>query len=515
MKNHLFTLILIALFSFSANAQEVYIDLDVKGVVNKKINKDLAEGTKFQSLKMVSSLAPSGSYSTYTKTITLLTEEGQSIDFEYNKKFVEDLGFDLAPDYFWKSRALIENVYTNIMENGIQYDLRNSLDEECLDYIKFLESNGSFLNDDYIKDYLQGIFLKIYPESLNDGRTSQLDIRVLKTNDPFAAILANGTALVSLGILNMANSEDELTAVLAHEAAHFVLDHHVQNINAEIKRQKRAEFWAGVATLAVASAGAYAAIQNDVYFDPSLIVNTAVIASAISGEIVERIGMKYSREQEMKADECAADLLAHIGYKKDALGSILAKMRSYYYLTGNFKVFSDKGTHPNINYRIEKLGVPNNQYADAEYDVKISSLLTMGAYYEYYNSHFQTSENLIRRNIESGAATEEDYILMALVNLAQYNTPEKYKESLGYLDKAKILNVNPDYQVHKIEALVHLRMENKNAAKNALNQYREALQNDLTGIDPAWLASNNWNDMNSRLNDELVWTRKMLFKLGN
>lgn len=513
MKNHFFTLIAIVLFAFSAHSQDVYIELGIKGVVNKKISKDLVEGTKFESLKLVSTPA-TGSSST-SKIITLTADNGKLFHFEYNKNFVKDLSFDMSQNYFWKSKALSENVYTNIMENGIQYDIRNALDEDCIDYIKFLESNGSFLNDDYIKDYLQSIFLKIYPESLNDGRTSQLDIRVLKTNEPYAAILANGTALISLGILNMANSEDELTAVLAHEAAHFVLDHHVQNINAEIKRQKRGEFWASVATLAVASAATYAAIQDDIYFNPSLIANTAVIASAISSEIVERVGMKYSREQEMKADECAADLLTHIGYNKDALGSILAKMRNYYYLTGNFKVFTDNGTHPNINYRIEKLGVPKTQYADTEYDVKISNLLTMGAYYEYYSSHFQTSETLIRRNIKSGAATEEDYILMALVNLAQYNTQEKYRESLEYLQKAKTLNVNPDYQANKIEALVYLRMDDKNAAKKSLNLYSEALQNDIASIDPAWLSSNNWNDVNSRLNDEMVWTRKMLFKLSN
>ncbi len=261
-----------------------------------------------------------------------------------------------------------ENVYVNIMENGIQYDLRSALDDECLDYLRFLESNGSFLNDQYIKDYLQSLLLKIYPEPLNDGRTSQLDIKVMKTNDPYAAILANGTALVSLGMLNLANSEEELTAVLAHEAAHFVLDHPVQNINAEIKRQKRAEFWSGVATLAVAAGAAYLAIENDIYFDPSIVTNTAILASTISSEINQRVGMKYSREQEIRADECAGQLLSELGFSKDALGSILVKLRDYHYRSGNYKVFSDNGTHPNINFRIDKLGIPQVKYSSTDYD---------------------------------------------------------------------------------------------------------------------------------------------------
>ncbi|WP_299579547.1 M48 family metallopeptidase [uncultured Sunxiuqinia sp.] len=515
MKNYLFAALMVVLTISSTNAQDVYVRLDVAGSALKKISKDIQEGDQFEALilKGMADNTSNSGYPTRKNVVSVIKTNGEVLDFDYSKKFEEDLNLTITPESFWTVKALQARVYNDIIEAGFQYDVRNYLEEESLDYLSYLSNQDAFVNDAVIKDYLQSIFLKIYQKPINDGRLGQLDIRILKNNEPYAAILPNGTALISIGLLNLVNTEEELTAVLAHETAHFILDHAVKNINLELKKQKRAEFWAGVTSVAVAATATYASVNHDIYVDPSIISTSAALAYTISSQISERVGLKYSREQEMAADNCAAELMEYLGYNKDALGSVLSKLKDYYYYTGNFKVFSDEGTHPNISYRIENVGIPEIEYRDTDFDKKISDLLTQGAYYEYSKSHFQTCEKLLWRNIKSGAATEEDYILMALVNLAQYNTSEKYAESLNFLEKANQLGINPDYQTFKVESLIHLRKNDELAAINALSRYQTELQEHLNSIDLNLLTSNNWMDLNSRLNDELIWTKKMLFKM--
>lgn len=515
MKNYLLPVLVLFISVVNSIAQPVYIKLDIEGSALKKVSKQFDKGDRFKTIVLKEIIDYEAGLEQKRNVVSLIKESGDAVETEYSKKFQDDLSFTTTPKTFWLAKAIQSRVYNNIIENGFQYDVRNDLEEESLDYLNFLTSNDAFLEDPAIKDYLQSIFLKIYQYPLNDGRLGQLDIRILKTNEPYAGILPNGTALISIGILNLANSDDEVTAILAHETAHFVLDHAVQNINAQIKREKRAEFWAGLATVAIAATSTYAAVKKDIYIDPSVVASSAILAYSIASQINERVGLKYSQNQEKEADQSAGELLEMLGYNKDALGSVLAKLRDYYYYTGNYKVFSGNGTHPNITYRIEQLGTPQTSYNDREFDKRISALLTTGAYYEYSKSHFQTCEKLLQRNINSGSATEEDYILMALNNLAQYNSESKYAESLSLLEKAKHLGVNPDNQVFKVEALIHLRKNDNLAAKNSLAKYQTEVETQLKGIDHTLLASASWNELNNRLNDELIWTKKMLFKLNN
>ncbi len=57
--------------------------------------------------------------------------------------------------------------------------------------------------------------------------------------------MPNGTIMLSIGLLSIIDSEEELVSILAHEVAHFV-DHYVMNIIKQQEREKRAAFWAVV-----------------------------------------------------------------------------------------------------------------------------------------------------------------------------------------------------------------------------------------------------------------------------
>ena len=64
-------------------------------------------------------------------------------------------------------------------------------------------------------------------------RTLPLTIKVLATDEPIALTAGNGITLVSTGILQSLQSEDELAFVLAHELAHLWLAHPLPPLQTE------------------------------------------------------------------------------------------------------------------------------------------------------------------------------------------------------------------------------------------------------------------------------------------
>ena len=114
---------------------------------------------------------------------------------------------------------------------------------------------------------------------------------------------------ISTGLLSTLKSEEELLGVIAHEISHFVLDHSMININKAIERRKKAEFWAAFATGVAAAAEGYSAASTGYYSGGTLTMSTAILAYSIASEVLDRLGLEYSREQESKADESAKELM--------------------------------------------------------------------------------------------------------------------------------------------------------------------------------------------------------------
>lgn len=67
-----------------------------------------------------------------------------------------------------------------------------------------------------------------FEDALNDLR---INVRVIEFNRlPNAFMLPDGSAYISVRLLEMAQSSDEILAVLLHEQGHHVLDHVIQNL---------------------------------------------------------------------------------------------------------------------------------------------------------------------------------------------------------------------------------------------------------------------------------------------
>jgi predicted Zn-dependent protease len=289
--------------------------------------------------------------------------------------------------------------------------------------------------------------------------------------------------------------------VLAHEVAHFVLDHQIVNINKAISRQKRAEFWAGVATATAAALDAYLATQNEYYIPGNLTYSAAVLSYSIANSISERIGTNYNLSQELEADNAATMILECLHRETRALGAALTRIKEYCIINGDYLALSGSGTHPGLDDRINKIGkMDPSTLNNLKYDRLVSFLNTFNASSEYYLKHIETSIELASRNIEAGVGIEEDYLIKAMAIRQLNDTPEKNLEALELINKAKSLNIVPTNYIFKQEGITLLRLGRNKEASEAFKTY----ENNLEKI----------SEKSEKLNKEIEWTRKMISKMS-
>lgn len=346
---------------------------------------------------------------------------------------------------------------------------------------------------------------------MNDGRPGILNIHIIKDLSPNAFIFPNGSLFISTGLLSTVNSEEELIGVLTHEVSHFVLDHSIININKATARQKRAEFWAAFATGIAAAADVYAVSNNQYHTPGSLTMSTAILAYSIAESINQRFGLQYSREQEMEADKCAVELMKFIKINPTALSSALAKIKDYCIITGNYLSLTGEGAHPAIDERINAIGQPSI-FQDINYDKTISFINTFNASLEFSNQHFAASRILTERNILANVATEEDYLMLAMVNIYMYDNEEKNFEALRLINIAKQISVYPTINQSKQEAIVLIRLRKIDEAKSSLIKYRELLDKENSNLEK----NNNQREWSYKnyINNEYEWTQKMINKVS-
>jgi predicted Zn-dependent protease len=150
---------------------------------------------------------------------------------------------------------------------------------------------------------------------------------VIDRDEPNAFALPGGHVYVSRGLLAIANSEDELAVVLAHEVVHVAARHHAQ-------RQTRAT---GLGLLALPGLLAGSLIGGSL---GQLVA--APFALAGSGLLAG-----YSRDQEREADHAGQELASRAGYDPRALPEFLATLeRDDRRRAGSERIPSFFDTHP-------------------------------------------------------------------------------------------------------------------------------------------------------------------------
>jgi len=145
-----------------------------------------------------------------------------------------------------------------------------------------------------------------------------------------------GHVFINSGLLSAMESEEELAGILAHEISHVLCRH----ISEQMEQAKKI----GLATLAGVLAGIF--LGGDATATGA--ITTGSIAAGTS------LALKYSRENEMEADQVGLKYLTKAGYSGEGLLKTLERIRAKRWF-GPEHIPSYLNTHPAIESRMAYL----------------------------------------------------------------------------------------------------------------------------------------------------------------
>jgi predicted Zn-dependent protease len=167
-----------------------------------------------------------------------------------------------------------------------------------------VESSMGLVTDPALVAYIQAVGDRVARPS--PRRDVAYTFKVVNQPEPNAFALPNGNIYVSRGLLALANSEDELAGVLAHEVVHVAARHTVRSANVAVATSPL--------RIATGIAGVAAGI-----IAPRVGEGIMGLGETAS----EAFMAPYGRSQEREADDVGVELAARAGYDPKGLPGIL------------------------------------------------------------------------------------------------------------------------------------------------------------------------------------------------
>jgi len=176
------------------------------------------------------------------------------------------------------------------------------------------------VNDAALDMFLNGIKDRLLKASPLPG--CAIKVYVIPQEHFAAAAAADGGIFLPMGLLRDLKSEDEIAAVLAHEVAHILKNHHKSD--AFLKSQQ------GLLKAGGMAMGAFSAVQQVSGIAPPINGQTSLnIAEAVYAVSENVIAPNWTSGQEDEADLLGADLFIAAGYNKAAIGTMMAKLEDW------------------------------------------------------------------------------------------------------------------------------------------------------------------------------------------
>ena len=195
-----------------------------------------------------------------------------------------------------------------------------------------LKAKTPIAQDQGVQRYVQCISQKLIAELPGDFSQLPWEIVVFQDDTPNAFALPGGKVGVHTGLLSVAQTEDQLAAVIGHELAHVTYKHGGQRVSSQLAVQAASE-------VAQAYVGANGQERNR-YLDAAIGIGAQV-----------GVLLPFSRKHESQADKAGQLLMARAGYDPAQASALWQNMMA-----------GSKGappqwmsTHPDPEKRMEKL----------------------------------------------------------------------------------------------------------------------------------------------------------------
>lgn len=229
--------------------------------------------------------------------------------------------------------------------------------QEAEEFDRALLRAGKVNADPALTAYLQGILDRLYPEF-----RGRLTVRLLNAPHLNAFALPNGSLYVNAGLIARFENEAQLATVLAHEGAHFIHRHSLQQAER------------------VRNAAAFALVVG-------------MLGVPLVGDLVALSSMfGYSREHEREADSVGFRRLVAAGY------SVHESIRTFEHLQEEIKAADIKepfffASHPRLQERIDSFRdlvkdggngeVGRERFIEATSGLRLASIAADLAAYRY------------------------------------------------------------------------------------------------------------------------------------
>lgn len=221
-------------------------------------------------------------------------------------------------------------------------------------YLRSIRAQAPTLDDPVLQDYLEHLIYRLAANSQLKDRRIDLVLINNPTLNAFAA--PGGIVGVHQGLFSYAQTEHEISAILAHELAHLSGRHFARKL-AENKKNTAinlAGFIAGIVLAATAGGDA------------------GLAALTSTQGIAQNQFLKYSRERESEADRVGIDTLIDAGMDPRAMAYMFERLQqASRYSTGN-RIPEFLRTHPVTTDRIADSYNQANKVAKATYPLTLN-----------------------------------------------------------------------------------------------------------------------------------------------
>lgn len=346
--NILYAAVALLLATTTMNAQQsVSLNIDVTTTA-KVPTTTIVKGQSFTINSVTCDMSnPKG----YNYILGITMPDGQSQQIDLSETHQMPIAFSASnKDDYWYARSIRYSLPSLASMIDV-YAMRNKAETSANQAIGKVRSNALAIEDPYLTSYINSLLVKINPSQRLDFFKYNFKVVIVKDDEPNAGIYPNGALVINAGMLARINTEDELVALLCHEANHFICNHYLDNL---AKIQKREIAGAiGSAILGVAAG----VLTGSATVGLSATSATLNIASDLNA-LVTAMGLSFNQNQEKESDQAAFDLLPILGYDQNAMATCIQKIGNYYMEEGNLAAYYKSSSHPKIEDRIAATGIP-------------------------------------------------------------------------------------------------------------------------------------------------------------
>lgn len=199
------------------------------------------------------------------------------------------------------------------------------------EFMKVVRKRYELIEDPFLVSYINDLGNRLVSQFPPQPFAYQFYVINGNVYNAFAG--PGGHVFINSGLIAAMETEDELAGILMHEISHVVCRHISQRIERSTK--------IGMASLAGMVAGIFLGGGGD-------LGKAVSVGSLAAGQSAQ---LKYSRKDEMEADQLGLKYLSQLGYSAEGLLAVLKKIRAKTWF-GSDQMPSYLSTHPAVEDRI-------------------------------------------------------------------------------------------------------------------------------------------------------------------